>query len=774
MNNSTTANQSKSSSPIYLSEIFPLTFSYSENMRSFKLKPLITKEDGNYFSYHLSKKLEAIVIYEKGIFTALPKKDQLLPSPSEFKEALDKILTENEKYKNVYCEFEWLKSVTINAKITSQLAYQILRINNMDNYFANKKVFFGKNVFIQKKIDFSSESISLDSSLNLTPALSLSTKSNILCNKSLGESFDSDTQNKNPEEFLTNLEINIENDDGKFSVATIKSIVGKSSEIAPNLLEKATNKKSIKALEKSINEYPNYPIVAVKYPRSHQEYHYSLFALTPVMNEKTITKLGLNYGDILKKTKLKYEERKNLIIEFTSEANKILQQYNFKLEKSINSQKYPNLFLPPTTALDEVNLLFGNGVTNVHGKIAEGLKEGGVYKYHEKFLPKENETSPIVNIAVVKLCDLKIQNFLDRLENKLKEYHLNINFIKNDPLIVKNFQDISNAELKVKIENLINDVIISQPDLVLVILPKTKDIPNNENKNFYDEIYSQLLNAKIASQFITEKTLIQNDKEKINYLLPQIVPGILAKLGNLPFILAESLNIADYILGLDIGRITKKNSSGTMNSCASIRLYGNQGEFCGYHQSQPFSTEGEEIPKSLIEKLLRYDQFEGKKVLIYRDGLFRGDEIKNFLDRGNAINCKLILVESIKSGISRFFELKDKISDTPPQEKTVKILDAPPRGLAIKISAQEAFVVTTKVAENMGLARPLRLKICSEGEVVPIEQIVDVTLKLTLLHHGSNKTTRLPVVIHGADKMAYLSLRGISPREEFGDRQYWL
>lgn len=61
-----------------------------------------------------------------------------------------------------------------------------------------------------------------------------------------------------------------------------------------------------------------------------------------------------------------------------------------------------------------------------------------------------------------------------------------------------------------------------------------------------------------------------------------MIPGILAKLGNLPFVLAEPLEIADYFIGLDISRSPKERLPGTLNACASVRLYGQRGEFLRY------------------------------------------------------------------------------------------------------------------------------------------------------------------------------------------------
>jgi argonaute-like protein implicated in RNA metabolism and viral defense len=276
----------------------------------------------------------------------------------------------------------------------------------------------------------------------------------------------------------------------------------------------------------------------------------------------------------------------------------------------------------------------------------------------------------------------------------------------------------------------------------------------------YHLIYSLLLNRRIASQFISEKHFL-NSKNNQDYILNQIVPGMMAKLGNLPFVLAKPLEIADCFLGLDISRQKKANLPGTMNACASIRLYGKRGEFMCY-QLQGESIAGEEIPRQFIERILPEKLLKNKTILIYRDGLFVNREVENFLSIAELIKSRFILVECRKSQIPRLYNFSNKS------------LSEPPRGLSLKLSSREAIVVTTEVKENMGLSRPLRLNIRPEGYQVSIESVIDTTLKLTLLHHGALKTPRLPMPLHGADRMAELRLKGIYPSLLEGDRQFWL
>ncbi len=60
------------------------------------------------------------------------------------------------------------------------------------------------------------------------------------------------------------------------------------------------------------------------------------------------------------------------------------------------------------------------------------------------------------------------------------------------------------------------------------------------------------------------------------------------------------------------------------------------------------------------------------------------------------------------------------------------------------------------------------------GIPVELKMLVDTTLKLTLLHHGSLKDPRLPIPLFGADRIAYRRLQGIYPGELEGNVQYWL
>ena len=335
----------------------------------------------------------------------------------------------------------------------------------------------------------------------------------------------------------------------------------------------------------------------------------------------------------------------------------------------------------------------------------------GVYKRHDNY---KDPNTPIT-ISALKLTDQTLKFSFNKVRDFLNSYGFTIEIVNRKPVLLQNS---NKKNQKVEVEQAIYELAEEEPDIILAFLP-TEDRYDDytEDGSFYQQIYSILLDRRMASQFIYEDTL---KDAKTDYILKQIIPGILAKLGNIPFVLAESLDIADYFIGLDISRKTKEHLSGTMNACASVRLYGKQGEFEGY-RLQGESTQGEEISAKILEKMLPAKQLKDKTVLIYRDGKFVNKEVENILARAKAINSKFILVECRKSQIPRLYNFN--------QSK----IQAPTQGLALRLSSHEAILITTKLDTDKekgkkdykrGVPRPLRLNIHPDGHPATIESAV--------------------------------------------------
>lgn len=735
-----TTTAQKTQNLIAASEIFPLKIE-QPNLMSFQLEPEVEKEVGNRLSHHFSRQFpNIIVVWHQGLFWVLGQLNQQLPSQDQWREALANIQDKVEDFKNSYWSFQWIPQPQKKPIVIAQLAFQVLRVHKP---FKSVPVLSENQVEVRREADFWAETIEIENQAE--SALTLTIHSNFVFQETLAHFFENHPDRQYPEKILLGLKVK-ERESGSFG--TIVQIGGTVGEHREQLIKKATGSISKEALKNTPNHQP---LVGVQFGKSKKCFHYAMAALRPAVTSETAYQLGLEYNKLLKATKINYKDRQKLLIDYKQQASKSLVPYGFQVETSVNNYQHSKLFLSPKTPVNQTLLRFGNGVTGYQKEILKGLKKGGVYQRHQKFQHEEE-----INIAALKLCDFTVNPFLGKVQEYLKNYNFQSEIIDRKSYSV---QDKKDVEVRAEIEEIVNELVEVEPDLVFIFLPQSdRNSDNEEGGSFYQNIYSQLLRRRIASQFIYDDTLKTAPPQ---YILNQVIPGILAKLGNLPFVLAEPLNIADYVIGLDISRSPKQNLPGTLNACASVRLYGQRGEFINY-QLESDLIEGEEIPQRLLEKLLPKNKLGGKTILIYRDGRFCGQEVNNLLARAEVINAKLILVECRKSKNPRLYQLNQKQ------------ITAPEIGLSLRMSSREAILVTTKVSDNVGLARPLRLTICSEGHQVPIEDVVEATLKLTLLHHGALKTPRLPMPLHGSDRMAYLRLNGIYPSVLEGDCQFWL
>lgn len=734
--------------PIFISEIFPLTIS-QPNILCFRLTPDVNEDAkslGNRLSFHLSRKFPDIAVtWHQGDFVILAKPEQPIPEPAEWREALEIIRVEVKDLSDRPWGIQWVRHPSLTPTVLAQLACQVLqtecRFSQVPVPLSERD---SQRVIVRREAEFWSEVIELEN--GLTPALCLSIHSSILFRGNLAEFFQNHPSRQNSEKLLVGLHVQSIETGGH---GIIREIVGTVREKKDDLIKWATGSTSKQALQEAPDEQP---VVGIRFGKNSKLYEYAMAALRPRITDDTDERFEVQYGQLLRATKIRdFEERKQLLTRYKEEASQALATFGFQLRSSINSRNYSALFWCPRTPIDQTPLLFGKGYVGKQGQILNGLKikNGGVYRRHPDY---ENKA---IQIAVLKICDFSVNQFLQGMESCLTGFGFPSQIADKRPLIVGD----SDASARAELEKALNEMAALSPDVVLVFLPKSdRNADKSDGGSLYQFAYSHLLRRQIASQFIYADTL---KKVQSGQILNQVVPGILAKLGNLPFILAEPLEIADYFIGMDISRSPKSRLAGTMNACASIRLYGRQGEFVRYRLEDGL-LEGEEIPQRMLERLLPAAELDGKTILIYRDGRFCGKEVTHLLERAKAINAKFILVECIKSGVPRLYH------------SSQKILASPDTGLALRLSAREAIVVTTKVSQNVGLARPLRLRLHEAGHQAPIEQVVETTLKLTLLHHGALKTPRLPMPLYGADRMAYLRINGIYPSILEGDRQFWL
>jgi Piwi domain len=735
-----------------LSEIFLLNFD-KLNLVSFWLSPRTDREDGLRLSFRLSRYIPGvIVVWKDGLFYGISQQNQMLPDDTVWRDALTFIQQEILEKSDGGWRFQRSQKPQITSDLIALFAEQILNVNQP---FHAKPVHVEKKVTVNRKVRLRSETVEIDQVSY--PAIALSPHSTITFNGALDSFLANHPYRQNPEKLLVGLKVETLDTD---STAIISEILGEIAEHRENLISKASGAISRRALEEAPDDQP---VVGVRFGQNGKKlYPYAMAALRPCVTSETANQLDIDYAALLDAAKIKYRDRQDLLKEYYDAAKQALIPYGIHLKKAINGQEHNDLFWLPDFSIEQTLLLFGNGVQQPYNSILKGLGNGGIYQRHSEF--QDPDKRPI-KIAVVNLLNshLKVGAFIQQVEKQLERYKFKSLRLDSEAesSTVANW---NSPEGRAYLEEMLDEMMAITPDIVFVFLPQVdRDFDDEDSGSLYHRIYAKLLRRRVASQFIYENTL--RDVEP-RYILNQVMPGILAKLGNVPFVLAEPLQIADVFIGLDVSRVKKKRLTGSMNACAGVCLYGNRGEFIRA-KSEDSAIEGEEIPQRFLESLLPASALRNKTVLIYRDGRFCGDEVTHLLSWASAIKSRFILVECRKSGAPRLYNLPQKLSG-----QSFRNVTAPTRGLSLKLSKNEAVLVTTQITEKIGVPRPIRLTIHPEGHQVPIEQILDATLKMTLLHHGALKPPRLPMLLHGADRLAGLRLNGVYVSD--CDRQFWL
>lgn len=558
------------------------------------------------------------------------------------------------------------------------------------------------------------------------PAISISVSSNILHKEDLKQY----SQRLSDEKGLIGLWVSDKNS------PTLKGeVVG----IAGKLADHRTRLQAITSNEKTleiINRAPDDEIVVTVRSRRN-EYDYIASALRIIVKSEHHRRFKINSRKALSVMKIEPSNRYNLILNIS----KIAREAGL-ISNAYRSNKNPDRFLSPLDIDFKPFIRFGSGKTIPYNgkRLLYNLQDFGLYKQRDKF--QNNEP---IRIGVINALG---SDPLDSFLNQMKSQLLQLGFASTIEREMK-IKGASRADFEACIDVLQK----GGSDVLIAFLPDVYD-QDDEDEDFgsYHRFKSLTVGRGIPSQVVFRSTI------KKSYAMANIILGILGKTGNTPFVLGEPLPYTDYVVGIDIAREQKKRLDGTLNVTAVMRVYCDNGELLHYtiHDAP---LEGETIPAHVIEGLFPSNVFKDKKVVVHRDGYFRGDEKRALLDRARKIGAEFHLVEVIKTNAPRIYALD------PPQ------IVQPPKGSAFKLSDTEAFLVSTLPPFKDATPQPLRLR-----AVAPftIEKAIHSVLSLTLLHLGSLRPPRLPISIHFSDKIAYLAIRGIKPKDMEGNLPFWL
>ena len=421
-------------------------------------------------------------------------------------------------------------------------------------------------------------------------------------------------------------------------------------------------------------------------------------------------------------------------VEYIKSIFSIIQRSGL-VDPAYAENRQGHLFLKGDDIGYNPKLQIGNGKIVQPSSIFRSLKESGLYK------PAPNKK---IRIAILNTSP---KTSLEKLRKHLKD---ELGKKLGYELIQAIQKEVPNTSRKF-IEPAIEEIAQKEPDIILGIIPK----PNFDTDEWtpYDDFKQLTLKRNLQSQ------VIQPHNADDRYIIENVVLGILAKTGNIPYVLAEPITYTDLVVGLDVARQKKRNLPGTINSAGVARIYFSNGELMQYNIREAM-LEGEIIPPHILQDIFPQKEFSGKKILIHRDGNLPESEKEALMEWGDQIGTTFHFVEVIKSGAPRLYASQNKV-----------IVRAP-KGSIFKLSETEALLVSSEFPTRFkATPQPIRVRTHSPFS---LEHALHSVLSLTLLHYGSIRLPRLPVTIHYADKICSMAAKGLKPETLDGATPFWL
>jgi hypothetical protein len=451
-------------------------------------------------------------------------------------------------------------------------------------------------------------------------------------------------------------------------------------------------------------------VVCVRAGRT--SYEYAASALRVIIRTEDYGRFGIDARQAMQALRITPKERSDLVAkvaQIAKDARLIAPNAYRSVHDGSGLSGQAKLFLTSRDVGFAPRIRLGDGSVVFHNErnLSALLADHGLYRP----LPTGTAGAPL-RIALLHALAPSMRpaaaSFLQALRHDLHRFGVETMIVAEEAL---------GGEGRADIERAYAAVTAATPDLLVPLLPFTYTSNMSAAHEAwewgaYEHLKSLAIGHGLPSQVVTQRSLLNA------HALGNITLGVLSKAGAVPFVLAEPLPYADIVVGIDIARRRKDRLAGSLNATAIARIYLNDGDFLRYviHDAP---LEGETIPRDVLQRLFPLHEFQGKRVVIHRDGLFRGDEAAALSDWGRSIGATFHLVEVIKTGTPRLYESAEGV-----------VLQ-PEKGTALRLNEREAFLVSSLPPFRSATPNPLHLR-TSEG--FPIEQAIHSALSLTVLY----------------------------------------
>lgn len=470
----------------------------------------------------------------------------------------------------------------------------------------------------------------------------------------------------------------------------------------------------------------------------HNEYEYVVSALRIIVFPKYYKRFGIDSRKAQSATWINPAERASLV----SKVSNIARSRGL-VGDTYTSKRDDARFVTSRRFHYDPTILLGNN-QRVEYKGGSGLLNAlGRHGLYQRVSDVGSVSSPLT-IGVINAS----RNSFDGAQSALQQQLNALGFVRTN-LRVTTIKDVS----RIDFERAINELSPTNPHIIVAIIPNSDSLDQDEWGPYYD-FKSLMMRLRMPSQVLDANTL--KNTRNLSFVMQNVALGMLAKMGNIPYILANPLDYADIVVGIDIARKRNQTGVGSQNAAAMAQVYHQGGQFA---QCRVVETplEGETVPEKVLRSLFPLNEFQNKRVIIHRDGPFRGDEITIIEDHIAQLNGQAFFIEVIKSGSPRLYLSRNTQ------------VQAPGIGTAFLLSDTEAFLVASE--SSAATPQPLQIR---TREPFTIGKALHSVLMLTLMHFGSLRRPRNPITIHYSDKIGYLALRGVKPAGGVSTDMYWL
>ena len=386
--------------------------------------------------------------------------------------------------------------------------------------------------------------------------------------------------------------------------------------------------------------------------------------------------------------------------------------------------------------------LFGNGVTAPNllfgGKKSRAYEADKLPLDFQQFGPLICRAAESLNITLINALSDEVDDFMEALRRlSERDFKLKINVVRERKMRVS-----SEANLESAVRLLAKET----ADLMLVFIP---DSEGDEDGVDDVDTKAQTIGRAQPCLVIHESTMHKPEA------MTNIIMGMSARAGHVPYLLEEPLPYADRVVGLSL---LKQSKRGGDQLLGVSRIYKSDGSLLRYIITQAPVLEGEGIPDTMLEQLFPHELLQKKRVVLHFDGILRRDVLRAVGGWEDELGANIYPVDIVQRGVPRLYAFnRGKV-------------EQPAWGTTFKLNQREAFILTSSAP---GDATPQPLHIRTELPL-SIEDAVHSAMVFTLFHYGALKRPKLPVTVHHAEIIQTGAQRGVLPQHQEGDIPFWL